>query len=86
MFTEGKAFPPRATPRQRARLIRRFELTIPNPKPLKVRYYDIMGRTVCEAIGLPAVVRAQMIYLRLNPAKMQAIPTLNIVDIRPLFG
>lgn len=69
----------------RARLCRRFELTIGKHTPLVVRYHDAMGINERIAIGIPHSVRAEMLFVLVKPRYLQAVPKQCVIDIRPLY-
>ncbi len=79
------AFPARASPQKRERLIRRFAATIGRSTPLKLTHYDVLGSKVIETIGLPERALQDVLYVMIRPGHMRAVPAINLIDIQRLY-
>lgn len=67
----------------RKRMFRRFELTIPECRPVRVTVKTLLETYTVE--GLPAVARAEVIYVRVSPYQLVPIPKAYVQSIEPLF-
>jgi hypothetical protein len=65
----------------RRRMFRRFELTIPLKRAVVITYRNDLSRVVLQLTGLPAVHKADMIYLWTAPKQMVPIPKCFVIDI-----
>lgn len=74
----------RADPDHRRNLVRRFELTIPLRRLLRVTHYDTLGVHVVHSDGVPIYALSEMLYIRTKPLTLKAIPIFQLVDIRAL--
>lgn len=67
-----------------ARLFRRFELTIPLRRPVRVHFKDLVSKP--QAIeGLPYRLLADVLYLQVAPDRLVALPRALVTDIKPVF-